>query len=71
MHQKALVRGQGLGVPLTLSQLDRELVFSSSPTRIDEDSSVNNNELFCSKLAWRTYNEDRVLAKQKLLLTLF
>jgi hypothetical protein len=37
---------------MTLSRLDRELVFPSSPTRIDEDSSVNNNELFCSKLAW-------------------
>ena len=32
---------------MTLSLLDRELVFPSSPTRIDEDSSVNNNELFC------------------------
>ena len=37
---------------MTPSRLDRELVFPSSPTRIDEDSSVNNNELFCSKLAW-------------------
>jgi hypothetical protein len=37
---------------MTPSRLDRELVFPSSPTRIDEDSSVNNNELFCSNLAW-------------------
>jgi hypothetical protein len=30
------------------------VVLPSSPTRIDEDSSAsaNNNELFCSKLAW-------------------
>ena len=37
---------------MTPSRLDRELVFPSSSTKIDEDSSVNNNELFCSKLAW-------------------
>jgi hypothetical protein len=39
-------------VPLTPSRLDKELVFPSSPTRIDEDSSANNNELLCSNLAW-------------------
>ena len=37
---------------MTPSRLDRELVLPSSPTTIDEDSSTNNNELFCSKLAW-------------------
>jgi hypothetical protein len=40
------------GVPSTPSQLDRESGFLSSPTRIDKDSSANNNGLFCSNLAW-------------------
>ena len=60
---ESFCKRRGTRVLLTPSQLDRELVFPSSPTRIDEDSSANNNELFCSELAWGNLRQRQGIGK--------